>query len=81
MLPTPTQIQLSKVPVNDKDKAVRRRAPKSSSKTLAWVAPEVFSIVLGVLTALAVLEWQESQEIQERTQAALIIIADCSQTA
>jgi hypothetical protein len=57
--------------MNDKDNAVRPRAPMISGQTLARVALEIFSIVLGVLVALAVSEWQEGQAIQERTQAAL----------
>jgi hypothetical protein len=57
--------------MNDKESATRPPAPIIGQKTLARVALEVFSIVLGVLLALAVSEWQESRQIQERTQAAL----------
>jgi hypothetical protein len=57
--------------MNDRDDAIPPPAPIISRRTLARVALEVFSIVLGVLVALAVSEWQESRQIQERTQAAL----------
>jgi hypothetical protein len=57
--------------MNDRDNAIPPPAPMISRRTLARVALEVFSIVLGVLAALAVSEWQESRQIQERTQAAL----------
>jgi len=57
--------------MSDQDRAVRRRSQITNSKTLARIAIEVFSIVLGVLLALAVSEWQESRQLQERTQAAL----------
>ena len=40
-------------------------------RTLAKAGLEVFSIVLGVLLALAVSEWQENKHHQERTLAAL----------
>jgi hypothetical protein len=40
-------------------------------RTLARASLEVFSIVLGVLLALAVSEWQENRNNQERTAAAL----------
>ena len=40
-------------------------------RTLAKAGLEVFSIVLGVLLALAVSEWQEDRHNQERTEAAL----------
>lgn len=41
-------------------------------RTLARAGLEVFSIVLGVLLALAVSEWQEDRHNQERTEAALL---------
>jgi len=57
--------------MNDKDNTAPDRATRINGKTLARVALEVFSIVLGVLLALGVSEWQESRQIQERTRAAL----------
>jgi hypothetical protein len=41
-------------------------------RTLARAGLEVFSIVLGVLLALAVSEWQEDRHNRERTEAALV---------
>jgi hypothetical protein len=41
-------------------------------RTLSRAGLEVFSIVLGVLLALAVSEWQEDKNNQERTAAALL---------
>ena len=43
-------------------------------RTLARAGIEVFSIVLGVLLALAVSEWQEDKHHQERTAAALLSV-------
>lgn len=60
--------------MNDQNQGARQRAAIMSSKTVARVALEVFSIVLGVLVALAVSEWQESRQIEERTRAALGIV-------
>jgi len=57
--------------MNEKDNAVPDRTPRINGKTLARIALEVFSIVLGVLLALGVSEWQESRQLQERTRAAL----------
>ena len=56
--------------MSEQDNAVRRYQI-TNSKTMARIALEVFSIVLGVLVALAVSEWQEGRQLQERTQAAL----------
>ena len=42
------------------------------SRTLGQIALEVFSIVLGVLLALAVSEWQEKRSNQERAGVALV---------
>ena len=42
------------------------------SRTLGQIALEVFSIVLGVLLALAVSEWQEKRSNQERAGLALV---------
>ena len=44
------------------------------SRTFARAGLEVFSIVLGVLLALAVSEWQEDKYDQERTAAALLSV-------
>jgi hypothetical protein len=41
-------------------------------RTLARAGLEVFSIVLGVLLALAVSEWQEDRHNRERTESALV---------
>jgi hypothetical protein len=60
--------------MNDQEQGARQRAAIINSKTAARVTLEIFSIVLGVLVALAVSEWQESRQIQERTQAALGIV-------
>jgi len=57
--------------MNDKNQKARQRTALLKSKTVARVSVEIFSIVLGVLLALAVSEWQENRQIQERTQAAL----------
>ena len=43
-------------------------------RTLARAGLEVFSIVLGVLLALAVSEWQEDKHNRERTAAALLSV-------
>lgn len=48
---------------------VKRR--NSDSKTLGKMALEVFSIVLGVLLALGVSEWQEHRNNTERASVAL----------
>lgn len=45
-----------------------------NGRTLARAGLEVFSIVLGVLLALAVSEWQENKHHQERTAAALLSV-------
>lgn len=57
--------------MDDYDKAKKRPGPLFSRRTLARTGLEVFSIVLGVLLALAVSEWQEDRNNLERTQAAL----------
>ena len=58
--------------MDDYDKADDKpRAPIFDRRSLARTGLEVFSIVLGVLLALAVSEWQEDRNNLERTQAAL----------
>lgn len=57
--------------MDDHDKAATQRAPIFSRRSLMRTGLEVFSIVLGVLLALAVSEWQENRNNHERTQAAL----------
>lgn len=47
----------------------------TNSKTLGRLALEVFSIVLGVLLALGVSEWQEERQRNERLQTGLANIA------
>lgn len=47
-------------------------AGKFRSRTLGRLALEVFSIVLGVLLALAVSEWQEQKNKEERANLALV---------
>ena len=44
---------------------------RSGSRTLGRIALEVFSIVLGVLLALAVSEWQEKKNNEDRARLAL----------
>jgi hypothetical protein len=46
-------------------------ASRSGSRTLGRIALEVFSIVLGVLLALAVSEWQEKKNNEDRARLAL----------
>jgi hypothetical protein len=60
--------------MNDQDQGPRQRDSTINKNTLARVTLEIFSIVLGVLLALAVSEWQENRQIQERTEAALGIV-------
>jgi hypothetical protein len=57
--------------MSDSTEKQRERPGRLHSKTLGQVALEVFSIVLGVLLALAVSEWQESRSNLERSQLAL----------
>lgn len=52
--------------------SVVERPPSARKGTLARVAVEVFSIVLGVLLALAVSEWQEQRNTVQRVDAALL---------
>jgi hypothetical protein len=47
------------------------KANRSGSRTLGRIALEVFSIVLGVLLALAVSEWQEKKNNEDRARLAL----------
>jgi hypothetical protein len=57
--------------MSDSAEKQRERPGRLHSKTLGQVALEVFSIVLGVLLALAVSEWQESRSNLEKSQLAL----------
>lgn len=57
--------------MSDSAEEQRERPVRLRSKTLGQVALEVFSIVLGVLLALAVSEWQESRSNREKSQLAL----------
>jgi hypothetical protein len=51
----------------NQEAAVQRSGPR----TLGRIALEVFSIVLGVLLALAVSEWQEKKNNEDRARLAL----------
>jgi len=57
--------------MSDPLKKQRGRPGRPHSRTLGQVALEVFSIVLGVLLALAVSEWQESRSNLEKSRLAL----------
>lgn len=57
--------------MSDSEEKQPDRPGRLHSKTLGQVALEVFSIVLGVLLALAVSEWQESRSNQEKSRLAL----------
>lgn len=60
--------------MNDQVDTDRRRNAYPSRRSLSRAALEVLSIVIGVLAALAVSEWQEDKNNQERTQSALWIV-------
>jgi hypothetical protein len=53
------------------DEIAAPRAPPLGRRSAIHVGLEVFSIVLGVLLALAVSEWQDNRNNLERTNAAL----------
>ena len=57
--------------MTEKDQGAIEQPAIKNNRTMARVALEVFSIVLGVLAALGVSEWQETRAIDQRTQAAL----------
>jgi hypothetical protein len=57
--------------MDDHDKTDTNREPIFNRRTLARAGLEVFTIVLGVLLALGVSEWQEDRNTLERTEAAL----------
>jgi hypothetical protein len=57
--------------MDDEDKTETNPTPILNRRSLARAGLEVFTIVLGVLLALAVSEWQESRNNLERTEAAL----------
>jgi hypothetical protein len=52
-------------------KSVTTPTGRSRSRTIGRIALEVFSIVLGVLLALAVSEWQEQRQNEARAATAL----------
>jgi len=57
--------------MNDQSDTGPRRNPLLSRRSLSRAGLEALTIVIGVLAALAVSEWQESRHIQERIQSAL----------
>jgi hypothetical protein len=54
-----------------KEDRTRAKASQRKSRTLGQIALEVFSIVLGVLLALGVSEWQEKRNNTERAGVAV----------
>ena len=57
--------------MNDQSDTGLQRNPLLSRRSLSRAGLEALTIIIGVLAALAVSEWQESRHIQERTQSAL----------
>ena len=57
--------------MNDQSDTGLQRNPLLSRRSFSRAGLEALTIVIGVLAALAVSEWQESRHIQERTQSAL----------
>jgi len=57
--------------MNDQSDTGLPRNPLFGRRSLSRAVLEILSIVIGVLAALAVSEWQESRHNQERTQLAL----------
>ena len=57
--------------MNDKNEASPTQAAVFGRRSLARAGLEILSIVLVVLAALAVSEWQGNRNNQERTRAAL----------
>ena len=57
--------------MNDRSDTGLQRKPLLSRRSLSRAGLEALTIVIGVLAALAVSEWQESRHIQERIQSAL----------
>jgi hypothetical protein len=57
--------------MDDHDDTVPQRVALFNRRSLARAGLEVLSIVLGVLAALAVSEWQENRQNMQRTDAAL----------
>ena len=57
--------------MNDQPGTDLQRNPLLNRRSLSRAGLEILSIVIGVLAALAVSEWQESRHNQERTQSAL----------
>ena len=57
--------------MNDQSDTGLQRIPLLSRRSFSRAGLEALTIVIGVLAALAVSEWQESRHIRERTQSAL----------
>jgi hypothetical protein len=57
--------------MNDQSDTGLQRNPLLSRRSFSRAGLEALTIVIGVLAALAVSEWQESRQIQERIQSAL----------
>ena len=57
--------------MNDQSDTGLQRSPLLSRRSFSRAGLEALTIVIGVLAALAVSEWQESRNIQERVQSAL----------
>ena len=57
--------------MNDQSDTDLQRNPLLSRRSCSRAGLEALTIVIGVLAALAVSEWQESRHIQERIQSAL----------
>ena len=57
--------------MNDQSDTDLQRNPLLSRRSFSRAGLEALTIVIGVLAALAVSEWQESRHIQERIQSAL----------
>ena len=57
--------------MNDQSDTGLLRSPLLSRRSFSRAGLEALTIVIGVLAALAVSEWQESRNIQERVQSAL----------
>ena len=57
--------------VDDRNEDVTQPVPLVNRRSIGRAGLEIFSIVLAVLLALAVSEWQGSRNNQERTEAAL----------
>ena len=57
--------------MNDQSDTGLQPNPLLGRRSFSRAALEILSIVIGVLAALAVSEWQESRHNQERTQSAL----------